>query len=133
MTDLLGGQVQVYFQTPIVLMPHIKAGKLTSIAISGERRFPGLPQVPTFAEAGLPNFDLRIWYGVLAPAGALREVVDRLSTELAKMLALPDVREKLVSQGMDPYVSSPSQFAALMAADMARFAQVIKAANIRFE
>ena len=132
MTDLLGGQVQAFFQSPLVVMPFVKAGKIKGIAISGEARFPGMPQVPTFSEAGLPGFELGIWYGILAPAGTPKEIVDRLSAELARMLAAPDVREKLENQGMDPFISTPTQFSALMAADYSRFAQVIKAANIKF-
>ncbi len=132
MTDLLGGQVQAYFQSPLVVMPFVKAGKIKGIAISGEARFPGLPQVPTFSEAGLPGFELRIWYGILAPAGTPNEIVNKLSAELARILAMPDVKVKLENQGMDPFISTPAQFTALMVADLAKFAQVIKAANIKF-
>ena len=132
MTDLVGGQVQAYFQSPLVVMPFVKAGKIKGIAISGETRFPGMPQVPTFTEGGMPGFELGIWYGILAPAGTPREIVDKLSAELAKILAMPDVKAKLANQGMDPFISTQAQFKALMVADLARFAQVIKAANIKF-
>ncbi|MFH1602805.1 MAG: tripartite tricarboxylate transporter substrate binding protein [Pseudomonadota bacterium] len=131
MTDLLGGQVQAYFQSPLVVMPFVKAGRIKGIAISGDARFPGMPQVPTFSEAGLPGFDLRIWYGILAPAGTPKEIVDKLSAELTRILAMPDVKEKLENQGMAPFISTSTQFGALMAADLARFGQIIKAANIK--
>ena len=92
---------------------------------------PALPQVPTFTEAGLPGFDVKFWFGVLAPAGTPKEIIDKLSTEIAKILALPDIKENLLSQGMEPFISSPEQFAALIKADMAKFGGIVKAANIK--
>jgi tripartite-type tricarboxylate transporter receptor subunit TctC len=89
--------------------------------------------VPTFAEAGLPNFELKSWYGVLAPAGLAKPLQDRLSGELARILGTPEVSEKLSAQGMDPFVSTSEQFATRMKSDLSKFAQLIKAANIKFE
>jgi tripartite-type tricarboxylate transporter receptor subunit TctC len=131
LTDLIGGQVQLSYIVPLSVAPHIKSGRLRAIAISGETRLPTLPQVPTFTEAGLPGFDVKFWFGVLAPAGTPKEIIDKLSTEIARILALPDIKENLVGQGMDPYISSPEQFAALIKADMSKFAGVIKAANVK--
>jgi len=133
MTDLLGGQVQMYLTAAINGVPHIKSGKLKGIAISGDKRTAALPQVPTFAEAGLPGFDARTWYGILAPAGTPKEILDKLATEIAKVLALPDIRENLAKQGLDPFPSTPERYAALLKADQAKFAQVIRTANIKFE
>jgi tripartite-type tricarboxylate transporter receptor subunit TctC len=131
LTDLIGGHVHMSFIVPLSVAPHIKGGRLKGVAISGAARLPALPQVPTFAEAGLPGFDARFWFGVLAPAATPKEIVDKLSAEIARVLLLPDVRENLVSQGMEPFISSPEQFAALMKADLAKFAGIIKAANIK--
>jgi Uncharacterized protein conserved in bacteria len=133
MTDLVGGQVQLAFAIPFPPLPFIKTGRLRALAISGKSRLPALPQVPTFTEAGLPGFDIGYWYGVLARAGTPKAVVDKLSGEIARILAMPDVREKFASQGLDAFISTPEQFAARMKADMARYAKIIKTANIKFE
>ena len=132
LTDLVSGQVQLAFSANSAF-PYIKAGKLKAIAISGEIRSPSLPQVPTFNEAGLPGFDIRFWYGVLAPAGTPKGVIDRLAAEFARIMALPDIADKLVSLGAERFVSTPEQFAALMKADLAKYARIIKAANIKLE
>jgi tripartite-type tricarboxylate transporter receptor subunit TctC len=130
-TDLLGGQVQMSFQNLAVALPHVKAGKVSALAISGDGRSPTLPEVPTFQEAGLPGFEAKFWFGVLAPAGTPREIVDKLSTEIAKSLGAPEIRQNLAAQGLDPFVNTPDKTAALMKADFVRYEKVIKAANIR--
>ena len=131
LTDLIGGHVHMAFVVPLSVAPHIKGGRLKGIAISGATRLPALPQVPTFTESGLPGFDARFWFGVLAPAATPKEIIDKLSAEIARILALPEIKENLLSQGMEPFISSPEQFAALMKADLAKFAGIIKAANIK--
>ncbi len=133
LTDVIGGQVQMLFAIPIIAIPHIKSGKLKAIAISGEKRLSAIAPVPTFTEAGLPNFDVKAWYGILAPADTPKEIVNKLSTEIARILALPDIKEKLLGQGMDPFISTPEQFAALIKADLAKYAKIIKAANIKID
>ncbi|MBI3371184.1 MAG: tripartite tricarboxylate transporter substrate binding protein [Betaproteobacteria bacterium] len=133
LADLISGQVQLSFAAPVAALAYIKSGRLKAIAISGETRLPALPQVPTFTEAGLPGFDVRLWFGVLAPAGTPKEIVDRLSHEIARIMGMPDMKEKLVGQGLEPFTSTPEQFAALMKADMAKFARIIKTANIKIE
>ena len=132
-TDLLGGQVHFSFQNPISVIPYIKSGRLKAIAVSGETRLATLPQVPTFTEAGLPGLDVKNWFALLAPAGTSSAIIDKLSSEIAKILAIPDIKEKLLSQGLEPFHIAPEQLAALMRADMARFAKIIKSANIKFE
>jgi tripartite-type tricarboxylate transporter receptor subunit TctC len=132
-TDLLGGQVQFSFQNPISIIPYVKSGRLKALAVSGETRLATLPQVPTLTEAGLPGFDVKNWLGLLAPAGTPKEIIDKLSTEISKILAMSDIKEKLLSQGLEPFYTTPDQLAALLRADMARYARIIKAANIKFE
>src|SRR5690606_22027461 len=98
---------------------------------SGNTRLAALPDVPTATEAGLKDFAVNIWYGILAPAGTPRPVIDKLNGEIGRILALPDIRERLSSQGMEPFVSTPDAFAALIREDAAKYEDVIRSANIR--
>ena len=132
-TDLIGGQIQVHFGPQSGIVPHVKTGKLKAIVISGEARSADLPQVPTFTEAGMPGFSVTAWYGILAPANTPKGIVDKLSAEIARILAMPDTRKNLASMGAGALISTPEQFAALMKADMAKYAKVIKTANIKIE
>ncbi|MFH1604309.1 MAG: tripartite tricarboxylate transporter substrate binding protein, partial [Pseudomonadota bacterium] len=132
-TDLIAGQVQLLFNVPINVIPHIKSGRLRPIAITGETRLAALPQVPTFTEAGLPGFDIGPWYGIAVPGGTPKEIIDRLSMEVARVLRMPDVREKLERQGMRPLISTPEQFAAHVKSEMAKFAKIVEIANIKIE
>jgi tripartite-type tricarboxylate transporter receptor subunit TctC len=132
-TDLIGGQIQMYFATPVSVMQHIENGRIKALAITGNNRSPVLPQVPTFAEAGMPAFEVRNWQGLLAPAGTPRAIVDRLSRDIGDILRQPDVVASLRRQGLEPLVLGPQGFAALMRADMARFAKVIESANIKMD
>ncbi|MEI7782825.1 MAG: tripartite tricarboxylate transporter substrate binding protein [Betaproteobacteria bacterium] len=130
-TDLLGSHVDIGWTSPLAVIPHINAGKLKAIAISGDSRAPSLPNVPTFTESGLPGFEMRFWYGLLAPAATPRDIVNRVSAEVAKILATADMKDKLATQGADPFISSPDQFAAIMKADSARYGKVIREAGIK--
>jgi tripartite-type tricarboxylate transporter receptor subunit TctC len=103
------------------------------MAVSGDARHPAVPDVPTFAEGGVRNFDVRLWYAVLAPAGTPKEIVDKLSAQIGSILATPEFKGTLAKQGLDPVVSTPEQFGALLRADFARYAQIVKAANIKVE
>ena len=132
-TDLLGGQIQFVINTPGSIVTYVKSGKLRAIAVTGETRLPALPNVPTLAESGLPDFDMKGFRGVLAPRDTPKHIIDKLSAEIARIISLPDVKEKLAAQGMDPFTLTPEQFTARMKADSAKFAQIIKAANIKFE
>ena len=133
LTDLIGGQIQLNFDTPITSMPHNRAGKLKALAITGKNRLPTLAEVPTFAEAGLPEYDFQIWFGVLAPAGTPKDIVNKLSSEIARILALPDVRETLAAQGLTAYPLPSDQFGGLIRSDIERYGNVIKSAGIKIE
>lgn len=133
LVDLIGGQVQIIFTPPSAVIPNIKAGKLKAIAVSGKNRLAALPEVPTFTEAGLANFEVKFWFGFLAPARTPKAIIDKFSNEVAKIVALPDVNAKLVSEGLDPFISTPDQFAILMEADLARFGKIIRTANIKLD
>ena len=132
-SDLIGGQVQLSFQVPISVMSQIKSGRLRAIAITGEARSSALPQVPTFAEGGLPDFGLTGWFGIVAPAGTSKEIIEKMSSEMAAILAMPDVQEALAKQGSDAFISTPEQVAAMIKSDIAKYAKIIKAANIKIE
>ena len=133
LTDTIGGQMQAYFSPPIVAIGHIRSGRLIALATTGESRLGALPAIPTAAEAGLKGYAVDVWYGFLAQAATPRPVIEKLSSEITRILALPDIREKLSSQGMEPMVSTPDQFAARMRDDYAKFASIIKTAKIRLE
>jgi tripartite-type tricarboxylate transporter receptor subunit TctC len=133
LSAVMGGHAQAYFGSIASLAPHMKSGKVRGIAVSGEARHPAVPEIPTFSEAGVKNFDVRLWYGLLAPAGTPREIVDKLSAQIASVLATPEFKATLAKQGLDPFANNPEQFSALMKADFARYAQVIKTANIKVE
>jgi tripartite-type tricarboxylate transporter receptor subunit TctC len=133
LVDLIGGQVQMFINNPLTVIGHIKSGRVRAMAVTGETRLAVLPQVPTFTEAGLPGLDVKPWFCVLAPAGTPQPIIHKLSTEIVRILALPEVLDYLAKQGMAPYGSTPEQLAALMKTDMARWAKVIKTANIKLE
>ena len=132
-TDLMGGQVQLFFSPPIVVLPHIKSGKIKALAVSGKHRMDALPQVPTFTEAGLPGFEVAVWQGFFAPAATPKPIIDKLAAEIARITALPDVNKALANQGMEPFVAGPAQFAAMIKADVARWGKTIKTANVKLE
>jgi tripartite-type tricarboxylate transporter receptor subunit TctC len=132
-TDLIAGQVQVFFPVPINAISHIKSGRLRALAITGESRLATLPQVPTFAEAGLPGFDMETWYGVAAPGATPKDIVNKLSAEIGKIVAMPEMREKLESQGMRPLISSADKFSALFKSEMVKYGQIIKTGNVKIE
>jgi tripartite-type tricarboxylate transporter receptor subunit TctC len=130
-TDLVGGQVELMFGNPINVVTHVNNGRLKALAVSGKRRLPGMPGVPTFGEGGVENFDVGFWQGLVAPAGTPRPIVDRIAAEVTRILAVPDIREKVEAMGADIYVASPDEFAARMQADAVKYADVVKRRNIR--
>lgn len=132
-TDLVGGRVELSFQVPITVMTYVNGGRLRPIAITGDSRAPALPGVPTFAEAGLAGFRSEGWFGIAAPAATPKSAINRISSEMAAILAMPDVREYLVKQGSEAYPLTPDQVNALIKADIARYAKIVKDANIKVE
>ena len=132
-TDLISGRVDLSFQVPITVMTYITTGRLKAIAISGDGRAPALPEVPTFGEAGLQGFNPSGWFGIVAPAASPKFAINKLSTEVAAILALPDSRDYLIKQGSEAFVSTPEQVNALIRSDVARYAKIIKDANIKVE
>jgi len=133
MADLIGGQVQIAFLGIPTVLPHVKSGKLRVLAVTGKRRSPELPGVPTVDEAGVPGYELSPWYGLLAPAGTPREVVVRLGEEVSRVVRAPEMKEKLAVQGAEVAGGSPEEFAALIRADTSTWSRVAKDAGIRIE
>ncbi len=133
MIDLIGGHVQMFYSVPINIIGHVKSGKLKALAVTGENRIKALPQTPTFAEAGLPGFDVKTWTGVLAPAGTPKAIVEKLSSEIGVLLAMNETKDKLDSLGMTPGYRNAQQFADLIKSEIVAYAKVIKAANIRVD
>ena len=131
--DLAAGQVQMYLASALSVTPFVKAGRIKALAIVGETRSPYLPQVPTFIEGGVPEFKERNWFGVMAPAGTPKPIVDKLANEISSILSTPDTVAMLAAQGGEPYITTPEQFAARLKSDMAVFAKVIRFANVKAE
>ncbi len=130
MTDLIGGQVLTAFESAPAAVPHVKGTKLRALAVTTAQRVPMLPDVPTMAEAGLPDFELSGTSGILAPASTPRPIIDRLNNELVKILQLPDMKEKLLHQGAFATSSTPEQATQRIHSEIAMWAKVIKEANI---
>ena len=132
-TDLLGGQVQLLIDAPPVAMQYVKAGRVKAIAVSGKKRLATLPDTPTFEEAGLKDFDASGWQGVLVPAGTPSAAIAKLNEALMKTLALPEVRERFATQGLDAATSTPAEFGAHIRAEIEKWGKVAKTANIKVE
>jgi len=131
LTDLLGGHVSIMFSALPSAIAHIGTNRVRPIAITSKARSAAVPQVPTFVEAGVPDFVFSSEFGLLLPARTPREIVTRLNHEIVKILRLPDVRERLAGQGAEPVGNTPEEYAVLLKADLARWAKVVKAAGIR--
>ncbi len=130
--DLLGGQIPLTFDSLTQGLPYVNSGRLRAVATLGPKRTPVLPQVPTAGET-LAGYVVVNWFGLVAPAATPRDVVNRLHTELVKVLRMPDIRERLSAQGADPVGSTMEEFGAFMKAETAKWALVIKAANIHVD
>ena len=131
--DLLAGVVSMNFDTMPPVMPHIQAGKLRGLAISTPKRVAQLPEVPTFVEEGIIGFDVANWYGVMAPAGTPREIVQKLNTDINKAMQVPEVRARLESVGTQLREQSAAEFEAYMKAEVAKYAKLIKDTGVRIE
>lgn len=133
LTDLLGGQFDFTIDTANVYLAHVRSAKVRALAVTGEKRLKSLPDVPTFAEAGLPAYEARMWFGVVAPAGTPTDVIGKLSADIGKAVVQPDVVAKLAALEFSPFPLDAAQFAALMKSDSAKYGKVIKSANITAE
>src|SRR5687767_11600136 len=130
MVGILTGEAHLTFSSVAAALPHVRQGKLRAIGLSGTTRSAVMPDVPALAEAGLPGYDATSWYGLLAPSGTPRAAISRLGEEAVKALGAPDSRERLLNQGIDPAKGGPEEFSPFLAAEIAKWAKVIKAAGI---
>ena len=124
LTDLLGGQIQLMFNDTAA--PHVKSGKLRALAVTGAKRWPPLPEVPTLAEAGVPGFEKYNWFGILAPAGTPEPIVTALNRELVAIMRDPAIQKWVEAQGAEATASTPEEFAAFIRRDLAKWARVVK-------
>lgn len=131
LTDLVGGRISVAASSVVSTMPHVAAGRLNALAVTSAQRSVAQPQLPTVAESGVPGFAVDIWYGLLAPAEVPREIVSRLYEGIAAVVARAEARQKLLAAGLEPTLIAPEPFGRYLAAEVAKWAKVIRAAGIR--
>jgi len=130
-TDLMAGQVHVKFDNTPNVLPHVKAGRIKALAVSSKSRTRQAPEVPTLDEAGVPGYDVSVWFGVLTVAGTPREIVQRLNTEMVKILTSAEVKERFGKLGVDVVAGSPEQFSQFLTSEVARWAKLVQDANIK--
>jgi tripartite-type tricarboxylate transporter receptor subunit TctC len=133
LADLMGGQVMMFFDNITTSLPLAKADKIRAIAVTTAKRASVMPELPTIAESGLAAYDVSSWQGVFAPAGTPKEIVAKLNTEIRRILALPDVRERLTQLGADPAGNTPEQFGAYVKAEIAKWGPIVKASGARVD
>ncbi|MGE0556827.1 MAG: Bug family tripartite tricarboxylate transporter substrate binding protein [Burkholderiales bacterium] len=133
LVDTISGQTQLLFATPIASAAHIKAGRIRAIAVSTTKRVNSMPGVPTVAESGVPGYDSGVWYGIVAPKGTPQPVIARINEEFRKVLGDPGIRAFLTKSGIEPDGGKPGELGRYMVSEIAKWARVIKAANIRLD
>ncbi|HEY6240526.1 MAG TPA: tripartite tricarboxylate transporter substrate binding protein [Burkholderiales bacterium] len=130
LTDLISGQLSIGINGAPAVMQHVNSGRLRALAVTGLKRLPSLPRIPTLDEAGVKGFDASGWYGIVAPAGTPREIVTRLNAEIGRIMQTPELRARLDNEGAIPAAGSPGEFAAFIASEIARWGAVLKRAGI---
>jgi len=131
MNDVLAGQIHLVVIGVPAAGPHIKAGRLRALAVIAPQRLPALPDVPTVAEAGLPNFEVTTWYGVLAPAGTPKGIVGRLNAELVRIMHSPELKDRLAAMATEPATGTPEEFADFIKRETAKWAEVVRQAGLK--
>ncbi len=129
--DLLGGHVQLQFVSMPAAIAHIRSGKLRAIAMTGEKRSPAAPDIPTMAEEGLPGFFVSTGFGLFVPAGTPRPIIDKLHDAVVRTLKIPEVKKRLAEQGADPVGSTPEEYEAFVRSEIAKWLKVVKEAGIQ--
>ena len=133
LTDVMGGQADLMFDTMLSSMPHVKAGKLKALAVTSGQRSPSAPDIPTVAESGLPGYEAIAWNGLLAPAGTPPEVVNRLNAELKKVLENPEVRQRFEAQGFSATWNTPAAYASFLQAEVDKWDKVVKTSGAKID
>ncbi len=132
-TAVLGGEVPLMFSNMLAIMPFVQSGRFRALGVTGFKRVPGAPEVPTIAESGLPGYEVAGWYGLVAPAGTPADIITRLSTQIAAAMRTPEVVKRYSSEGADPVGSTPEAFAEVITRDTAKWAKVIKASGAKVD
>ena len=133
LNDTISGQVAMYFPGVPVALPMVKAGRVRAFATTGPKRLPALPDVPTMVEAGVPGYEVILWYGLLGPADLPNDATTKLHADVARVLKMPDVQERLAGLGVEPVGSGPDDFARLLRAEIAKWAKVKQATGLTVE
>ena len=133
MTDLIGGQVDLMFDNVPNVLQQVKAGKLRALAVSSKERSPFIKELPAVAESGVPGFDVSVWFGVVAPAGAPQSVIAKLNAEINSILKLPEIRHTFNNQGVETAGGTPGDFSAFVAAQTIKWAKVVKDSGTKAE
>ncbi len=131
LTDLLGGRIALMFIDISPALPHLKTGRLRALGLTGAKRSPALPDVPPIAEVGLPRYDLVAWFGLLAPSGTNKEIVDKIYQDVAVIVNIPEVRARMLDQGVELVGNTPAQFAAYIKSEFAVMAKIVKDSGAR--
>jgi tripartite-type tricarboxylate transporter receptor subunit TctC len=131
--DLVGGQVDMMFATPIEVMAHVNSGKLRVLATTASKRLPSLPDVPTVQESGVPEFDVYAFFGMLAPAGTPQPIVDRLANEIARVMEDKEVLQRFAEQSAEPRVLGPAAFTKFLASERSKWADVVKRSGAKLD
>lgn len=132
-TDILGGQIEVVFHNAPVLLPHVKSGALRGLGITSAKRNASAPELPPIAEAGVPGFEVTAWFGFMAPANTPAAVVNKLHADVVKAMALPEVRDRMLTQAAEPVGSTPQEYATFIASEIAKWAKVVKQSGAKVE
>jgi len=131
--DLVAGHVHLDFDSVPPVLPHVRSGRLRALAVTSEKRFSILPDIPTVIEGGVPGFDMSTWWGLVAPAAVSKDIIARLQAETVKVLREPDVKEKIAFAGADTVGNTPEEFAAFIRAERVKYARIVREANIKLD
>ena len=132
-TDGIGGQFEVMFHNAPVVLPHIKAGSLRALAITSAKRSPSAPDLPTMVEAGVNGFEVTAWFGVMAPGGTPPAIVQKISTDVARLVATPEIQKRMLDDASEPVGSNPENYAAFIRTEIAKWSEVVRLANMKPE
>lgn len=133
MTDVLAGQTSMLFDQVPAVLPHVHSGKVRALAVTTAQRSSAAPDIPTMAEAGVPGYDVNVWFGLLAPTGTPNPIITRLNAEMNKALHDPEFRASLVKMGVDPMPSAPAEFEAFLRAELRRWARIVKTSGAKLD
>jgi tripartite-type tricarboxylate transporter receptor subunit TctC len=130
-TDAIGGQIEVLFHNAQPLLPHVKAGTLRAIAITSAKRSPTLPDIPTMSESGVPGFEITAWFGVMAPGTTPPALVQKISADVQRVVAMPEIRDRILADASEPVGNRPEEYAAFIQSEVAKWRGVIRQANMK--